>query len=162
MPLDTLQCSFSPLALWPTYKEHPIMSFEGKQIIFWTSFSSIKLFSTTIRTIPVKEWLHLDHWPLNYRPKKSAHTLSASYLHPLHRGQSCQFLFTYMAVINPLERKLAKCTSVHCTVSKNFCTIWQFCPLGFQLWPCMHCSSYFKDQSNRFLWRCCYSSIHLL
>ena len=25
--------------------------------------------------------------------------------------------FTTMAVINPLERKLAKCTSVHCTKS---------------------------------------------
>ena len=48
-----------------TYMEHPIMAFEGKQINFWTSLSSINLFSTTMCTIPVKEWPHLDHWPLN-------------------------------------------------------------------------------------------------
>ena len=48
-----------------------VMAFEGKQINFWTSLSSINLFSTTMCTIPVKEWPHLDHWPLNYRPKKS-------------------------------------------------------------------------------------------
>ena len=41
------------------------MAFEGKQINFWTSLSGIKLFSTTMCTIPVNEWPHLDHWPLN-------------------------------------------------------------------------------------------------
>ena len=35
----------------------------------------------------------------------------------MHRGAFCQFLsggFTTMAVMNLPERKLAKCTSVHC------------------------------------------------
>jgi hypothetical protein len=41
------------------------MAFEGKQINFLISLSSINLFSTTLCTIPVKEWPHLDHWPLN-------------------------------------------------------------------------------------------------
>ena len=48
-----------------SYMEHPIIAFTGKQINFWISLSSINLFSTTICTISVKEWPHLDHWPLN-------------------------------------------------------------------------------------------------
>ena len=28
-----------------------------------------------MRTMPVKEWPHLDHWPSSKRPKKSALTL---------------------------------------------------------------------------------------
>ena len=35
------------------------------KFLFWTSLSSINLFSTIMCTIPVKEWPHLDHWPLN-------------------------------------------------------------------------------------------------
>ena len=67
------------------------MAFEGKQINFWTSFISINMFSTTMCTIPVKEWLHLDHWPLNKRPKKSAHALLAFYLHPQSTKTSAHF-----------------------------------------------------------------------
>ena len=56
---------FAVYSICPTYMEHPIMAFECKQINFWTSFSSINLFSTTMCTIPVKKWPHLDHWSLN-------------------------------------------------------------------------------------------------
>ena len=52
------------------------MAFEGKQINFWRSFSSINLFSTTMCTIPVKEGLHLGqrNLPTPYQPSTSIHS----------------------------------------------------------------------------------------
>ena len=41
------------------------MVFEGKTTNFGTSLSNINLSSKKMYTVPVKEWPHLDHWPLN-------------------------------------------------------------------------------------------------
>ena len=46
---------------------------------------------TTMCTIPVKEWPHLDHWHLNYRSKKSAQTLPVFYFRRMSAGTSARF-----------------------------------------------------------------------